>query len=623
MRGDAVDRPKVVLGVSGGIAAYKACELLRRLTESGHDVRVVPTASALQFVGAATWSALSGSPVAHRGLGRRPRGAARRIGQDADLVVVAPATADLLARAAHGLADDLLTNTLLTARCPVVFAPAMHTEMWEHPATQENVATLRRRGARGHRARRRPAHRRGHRQGPAARAGRDLRGLPPGARPRGRAAAGPRRPARGRQRGRHPRAARPGPLPGQPLLRQAGLRAGPTAAARGAGVTLVAGQHRAARPGGRRRGPRRHGAVQLREAVLKAAADADAVVMAAAVADFRPAAYADGQDQEEGRPGARALELVRNPDILAELSAERARPGQVIVGFAAETDDVARQRPRQARAARAATCWSSTRSASARPSAPRRTRPSMLAADGARPRCRRPQGGLADTVWDLVAPRLGLNSVGVARSPANHRVQIRRIALEPGVRDRRYRWPLCPRSKSSTSRRVVRRRSATDKLARGSSRGAALGRSANDQPAAAATPGSDVSRRLFTSESVTEGHPDKIADQISDTILDALLARGPDLPGRRRDPDHHRPGARRRRGDHQGVRGHPHARARQDPRDRLRLLGEGLRRRVLRRLGLDRRAVARTSRRASTPRTRSASRATRTNSTSRAPATRA
>src|SRR6476646_6445972 len=103
-------RPRVVLGVSGGIAAYKACELLRRFTESGHDVIVVPTASALRFVGAPTWAALSGKPV-------------------------------------HGLADDLLTNTLLTARCPVVFAPAMHTEMWEHPATQENVATLRRRGA--------------------------------------------------------------------------------------------------------------------------------------------------------------------------------------------------------------------------------------------------------------------------------------------------------------------------------------------------------------------------------------------------------------------------------------------------------------------------------------------
>lgn len=142
-----MDKPKVVLGVSGGIAAYKACELLRRLTESGHDVRVVPTASALHFVGAATWSALSGHPVSTEVWDDVHEVPHVRIGQSADLVIVAPATTDMLAKAAHGLADDLLTNTLLTARCPVVFAPAMHTEMWEHPATQENVATLRRRGA--------------------------------------------------------------------------------------------------------------------------------------------------------------------------------------------------------------------------------------------------------------------------------------------------------------------------------------------------------------------------------------------------------------------------------------------------------------------------------------------
>ena len=138
---------RVVLGVSGGIAAYKACELLRRFTESGHDVTVVPTAAALRFVGAPTWAALSGKPVADdvwTGVHEVPH---VRIGQTADLVVVAPATADLLARAAHGLADDLLTSTLLTARCPIVYAPAMHTEMWEHLATRANVATLRSRGA--------------------------------------------------------------------------------------------------------------------------------------------------------------------------------------------------------------------------------------------------------------------------------------------------------------------------------------------------------------------------------------------------------------------------------------------------------------------------------------------
>jgi phosphopantothenoylcysteine decarboxylase/phosphopantothenate--cysteine ligase len=126
-------RPHVVLGVSGGIAAYKACELLRRFTESGHDVTVVPTAAALRFVGADTWAALSGRPVSAEVWHDVHQVPHVRIGQSADLVVVVPATADVLAKAAHGLADDLLTNTLLTARCPLVFAPAMHTEMWEHP----------------------------------------------------------------------------------------------------------------------------------------------------------------------------------------------------------------------------------------------------------------------------------------------------------------------------------------------------------------------------------------------------------------------------------------------------------------------------------------------------------
>ena len=137
----------MVLGVSGGIAAYKACELLRRFTESGHDVTVVPTASALAFVGAPTWAALSGKPVSAEVWEDVHHVPHVRIGKAADLLVVAPATADLIARAAAGAADDLLTNTLLTARCPVVFAPAMHTEMWEHPATRANVETLRRRGA--------------------------------------------------------------------------------------------------------------------------------------------------------------------------------------------------------------------------------------------------------------------------------------------------------------------------------------------------------------------------------------------------------------------------------------------------------------------------------------------
>src|SRR4051795_3923922 len=138
---------RVVLGVAGGIAAYKACELLRLFTESGHRVRVVPTQAALRFVGEPTWAALSGQPVSTDVWTEVEQVPHVRIGQTAELVVVAPATADLLARAATGRADDLLTATLLTARCPVLFAPAMHTEMWEHPATQANVRTPRDRGA--------------------------------------------------------------------------------------------------------------------------------------------------------------------------------------------------------------------------------------------------------------------------------------------------------------------------------------------------------------------------------------------------------------------------------------------------------------------------------------------
>ncbi|HEY5049492.1 MAG TPA: flavoprotein, partial [Acidothermaceae bacterium] len=145
--GRDADRPRIVLGVTGGIAAYKACELLRLLTEANFDVTVVPTQAALKFVGAPTWAALSGNPVRVDLFDDVHEVAHVRLGQQADLVLVVPATADVLARAAHGLADDLLTNVLLTSRGPVVFAPAMHTEMWDHPATAANVATLRSRGA--------------------------------------------------------------------------------------------------------------------------------------------------------------------------------------------------------------------------------------------------------------------------------------------------------------------------------------------------------------------------------------------------------------------------------------------------------------------------------------------
>src|ERR1700710_2714158 len=186
---------RIVLGVSGGVAAYKAALLLRAFTEAGHDVPVVPPPGALRFVGAATFEALSGNPVTTHVWSDVPEVAHVRIGQHADLVVVAPATADLLARAATGRADDLLTATLLTASCPVVFAPAMHTEMWLHPATQENVATLRRRGS----IVLPPAV--GRLTGPDSGPGRlpepaDLAALAGGGRPAGARARAPDRPAR-------------------------------------------------------------------------------------------------------------------------------------------------------------------------------------------------------------------------------------------------------------------------------------------------------------------------------------------------------------------------------------------------------------------------------------------
>ncbi|MFJ8077721.1 bifunctional phosphopantothenoylcysteine decarboxylase/phosphopantothenate--cysteine ligase CoaBC [Streptomyces sp. NPDC096176] len=397
-------RPRVVLGVSGGIAAYKACELLRRLTESGHDVKVVPTASALNFVGAATWSALSGHDVSTEVWSDVHEVPHVRIGQQADLVVVAPATADMLAKAAHGLADDLLTNTLLTARCPVVFAPAMHTEMWEHPATQENVATLRRRGA----VVIEPAV--GRLTGVDTGKGR----LPdPGEifevcrRVLARGVAAPD------LAGRHVVISAGGTREPLDPVRYLGNRSSGkqgyalarTAAARGARVTLVEANTGFADPAGVdvvHVGT----AVQLREAVLKAAADADAVVMAAAVADFRPATYAEGKIKKKDGVEAPVVTLVRNPDILAEISAERARADQVIVGFAAETDDVlANGRDKLRR--KGCDLLVVNEVGERKTFGAEENEAVVLAADGGEtPVPHGPKEALADTVWDLVVPRL-------------------------------------------------------------------------------------------------------------------------------------------------------------------------------------------------------------------------
>jgi phosphopantothenoylcysteine decarboxylase/phosphopantothenate--cysteine ligase len=339
--------PRVVLGVGGGIAAYKAALLLRLLTESGHDVRVVPTASALQFVGAPTWAALSGHPVRTSVWDDVDQVPHVAIGREADLVVVAPATADLLARAAHGLADDLLTNTLLTARCPVLMAPAMHTEMWLHAATQANVATLRERGV--------------HVLDPAS--GR-LTGADtgPGRLPEPEEIFAAARALLAEGAGPDPAWSTPADtdLAGRRLVVSAGgtrehldpvrflgnrssgrqgYALAATAASRGATVTLVAANAALPDPDGVTVVPVTS-ARELREAVLAAAEDADAVVMAAAVADFRPRDTSQTKIKKGGAGEPTEITLVRNPDVLAELAAEsRRRPGQVVVGFAAETGD--------------------------------------------------------------------------------------------------------------------------------------------------------------------------------------------------------------------------------------------------------------------------------------------
>jgi phosphopantothenoylcysteine decarboxylase/phosphopantothenate--cysteine ligase len=400
-----VDKPKVVLGVGGGIAAYKACELLRRLTESGHDVRVVPTASALHFIGAATWSALSGHPAATEVWSDVHEVPHVRIGQHADLVVVAPATADLLAKAAHGLADDLLTNTLLTARCPVVFAPAMHTEMWEHPATQENVATLRRRGA----VVVEPAV--GRLTGVDTGKGR----LPEPSeiyevcrRVLARSAAAPD------LAGRHVVVSAGGTREPLDPVRYLGNRSSGkqgyalarTAAARGARVTLIEANTGMPDPAGVDV-VRVTTAVQLREAVLKCAPDADAVVMAAAVADFRPATYAEGKIKKKDGQDPAPIVLVRNPDILAEISTDRARPDQVIVGFAAETDDVLANGREKLRR-KGCDLLVVNEVGERKTFGSEENEAVVLAADGGEtPVPYGPKEALADTVWDLVVPRFG------------------------------------------------------------------------------------------------------------------------------------------------------------------------------------------------------------------------
>ncbi len=336
----AVPVKRIVLGVAGGIAAYKAADLLRRLTESGHDVTVVPTASALRFVGEPTWAALSQNAVATDVWTAVEQVPHVRLGRQADLVVVAPATADLLAKAAHGMADDLLTNTLLTARCPVLFTPAMHTEMWLHPATVANVATLRGRGA----VVLEPAY--GRLTGSDTGQGR----LPEPLEIARLAELLLRRPdalppdLAGRRvlitAGGTREALDPVRFLGNRSSGRQGFELAAVAAARGARVTLVAANVDLPAPAGTEL-IRVSSAEELRTAAHAAAKDADVVVMAAAVADFRPAAPAPHKIKKSDAEPA-PIELVRNPDVLAELVQARTAAGSaapVIVGFAAETGD--------------------------------------------------------------------------------------------------------------------------------------------------------------------------------------------------------------------------------------------------------------------------------------------
>lgn len=341
---------RIVLGVTGGIAAYKSALLLRLMTEAGHRVDVVPTPAALNFVGRATWEALSGRPVRTDTFEAVESVNHVRLGREADLVVVAPATADSLARAAAGLAPDLLGNVLLTATCPVLMVPAMHTEMWLHPATVANVATLRSRGVTvldpdsgrltgadtgpG----RFPEPERIWAQAQQLVAASGSRA----SRPRAQSEAAP---LTGRTvvvtAGGTREALDPVRYLGNRSSGKQGVAVAEAALAAGATVTFIGGAMSVEPPAGADV-VRVESTQELHEAVLRHAAGADALVMAAAVADFRPAEYAEAKIKKAQDGTNPVIRLERTPDILADTVAARAAgepmPG-VIVGFGAETGD--------------------------------------------------------------------------------------------------------------------------------------------------------------------------------------------------------------------------------------------------------------------------------------------
>ncbi|GAA2942015.1 bifunctional phosphopantothenoylcysteine decarboxylase/phosphopantothenate--cysteine ligase CoaBC [Microbacterium luteolum] len=341
----------IVVSVTGGIAAYKTVHLVRLLTKAGHEVTVVPTEDALRFVGTPTWEAISRHPVTtsvHDDVAKVRHVA---LGQAADLVIVAPATANSIAKMTAGLADDLFGTTLLATEAPVLIAPAMHAEMWRHPATRANIETLRGRGV--HIVGPADGELAGGDSGPgrmsepeeifaaaqALLAPRDLEGLRVAV-----SAGGTREPID------------PVRFLGNRSSGRQGVALAAEAAARGASVVLVA-----TNIAGDVLADARHpsvrivtagSAAELADAMADAAADADVVIMAAAVADYRPVAVSDRKLTKESG-GIPSIELVENADIVASLVAAR-RPGQLIVGFAAETPEdqdelIARARRKQQR----------------------------------------------------------------------------------------------------------------------------------------------------------------------------------------------------------------------------------------------------------------------------------
>jgi phosphopantothenoylcysteine decarboxylase/phosphopantothenate--cysteine ligase len=343
--------------VTGGIAAYKTVSLVRSLVLAGHDVHVIPTDSALRFVGRPTWEAISRNPVTtdlYDGVDEVRHVA---LGGKADLIVIAPATANTIAKLAHGLVDDLLTNTVLASKAPLVIAPAMHTEMWQAAATQANLRTLRERGvtvvgpASGQLT--------GNDSGPGRMEEPEtilqaaLRTVAGGA-PAVQASVARARRARVAAA---PDAARldldglrvvvtaggtrepfdPVRFMGNRSSGKQGMALAAAAAARGAQVTLIAANVGTdALPEGIEVRDVST-TLELQKAVTDVSAGADAIIMAAAVADYRPAQVQQGKIKKEHTGDRLTVEFVVNPDILAELSASR-REGQLVIGFAAETE---------------------------------------------------------------------------------------------------------------------------------------------------------------------------------------------------------------------------------------------------------------------------------------------